>query len=76
MLEVVIARRRSIRMLCGDIFVNNTDFDVGLEDEDGKTIQMIDPGCVFEAESDLTIFFNSNFQYSFRSYLGQGYRRN
>jgi hypothetical protein len=75
-LEVVIARRRSIKMLCGDIFVNNTDYDVCLEDEQGSAMQMIDPGGTFEAQSDLTIFFNSNFQYAFRSYLNQGYRRN
>lgn len=76
MFEIVIARRRSIFMLCGDTFVNNTDYDVCLEDEEGNALEMIDPGGVFQAESDLTIFFNSNFQYAFRSYLSQGYRRN
>jgi len=76
MYEIVFERRRSVGMLFGDQFVNNTDFDVCVEDAEGKVIGMIPPGAVFVAVDDVTIFFGANVQYAFRSYLSAGYRRN
>ena len=76
MLEIVFVRRRSVGMLLGDTFLNNTDYDLCIEDEEGAVIGMVAPGEVFMAPEDVTIFFDANLQYAFRSYLNQGYRRN
>jgi hypothetical protein len=76
MLEIVFARRRSVGMLFGDVFCNNTDYDLCVEDADGTMMKMVAPGGVFVATEDVTIFFDANVWYAFRSYLNQGYRRN
>jgi hypothetical protein len=76
MMEIIFARRRSIGLLFGDMFVNNTDYDLCVENSEGSVIKMIGPGEVFVADHDTTIFFDANVQYAFRSYLNQGYRRN
>jgi hypothetical protein len=75
-LEIVFARRRSVGMLFGDQFINNTDYDLCVEDREGVAIGMIAPGEVFVATQDVVIFFDANVQYAFRSYLNQGYRGN
>jgi hypothetical protein len=75
-LEIVFERRRSVGMLFGDSFINNTDFDLCVENAEGTVIEMVGPGETFVAEEDTTIFFDANVQYAFRSYLNQGYRRN
>jgi hypothetical protein len=75
-LEIVFARRRSVGMLFGDQFCNNTDYDLCVEDREGAVIKMVAPGEVFVAAQDVMIFFDANVQYAFRSYLSQGYRRN
>jgi hypothetical protein len=75
-LEIVFERRRSVGMLFGDSFINNTDYDLCVENAEGSIIKMVGPGSIFVATEDTTIFFDANVQYEFRSYLNQGYRRN
>lgn len=76
MLEIVSVRWRSVGMLLDDTSINNTDYDLCIEDEEGGTIRMIAPGEAFMASQDVTIFFDTNLQYAFRSCLNQGYRMN
>ena len=76
MYEVVLERRRSVGMLFGDSFINNTDYDVCMEDAEGTVIGLVPPGAVFVAVDNVTIYLDTNVQYAFRSYLNQGYRRN
>ena len=75
MSDVVIALRRSVGLLADDMFVNNTDYVVRIEDARGDLIAILQPGCLFEAEQDVTIYFNTNLEYSFRSYLNQEWQR-
>jgi hypothetical protein len=75
MSNLVIALRRSVGLLVDDLFVNNTDYDVRIEDVRGDLIAVLAPGCLFEAERDVTIYFNANLEYTFRSYLNQEWQR-
>ena len=59
-----------------DTLANNTEYDLPITDFEGNVIAMIDPGCVFEAESEITIFFDANAGYTFRAYVNACYRRN
>jgi hypothetical protein len=76
MLEIIFARRRSVGMLQGDLLVNNTDYDLSITGKDGSQIEMVEPGGVFEAPDDMAVFVDANIQYTFRTYLNQGYARN
>lgn len=67
---------RGLRMLKGDLFVNNTEYDLFLYDLAQKEIGCIGSGEVFEAPEDITVSFDANMQYTFRAYLNSGYRRN
>lgn len=69
-------RGRALGMLKGDIFVNNTEYELFLYGLDGKELGCIGPGEVFEAPNDLVVSFDANMQYTFRAYLNGGYRRN
>jgi hypothetical protein len=75
-LEIIFARRRSVGMLSGDTVVNNTDYHLSIADQDGSQIEMVEPGGVFEAADDMTVFVDANIQYSFRAYVNGGYARN
>jgi hypothetical protein len=75
-LEIIFERRRSVGMLFGDSFINNTDYDLCVESAEGSVIKMVGPRETFVAEEDATIFFDANLRYAFRSYLNQGYRSN
>jgi hypothetical protein len=75
-LEIIFERRRSVGMLLGDSLVNNTDYDLSITDTDGSQIEMVEPGGVFEAPDDMTVFVDANVQYSFRAYVNSGYARN
>jgi hypothetical protein len=67
---------RGIRLLKGDQFVNNTDFELFLYDLEEQGLGCIGPGEVFDAPNDMTVSFDANMQYTFRAYLNSGYRRN
>lgn len=70
------ATRRALAMHARDTLTNNTDYDLPLTDFEGNVIAMVDPGKVFEAEGEMTVFFDANAGYSFRAYVSQGYPRN
>jgi len=67
---------RSIGMLEGDQFLNNTDYELFIFDPDENQIACVGPGQVFVAPYEMTVMFDANIQYTFRSYLGPGYPRN
>lgn len=67
---------RGLRLLKGDQFVNNTDYELFINDLTEREIGCVGPGEVFEAPEDMTISFDANLQYVFRAYLNSGYRRN
>lgn len=69
-------RGRALGMLAGDIFVNNTEYELFLYGLDEKELGCIGPGEVFEAPNDMVVTFDANLKYTFRAYLNSGYRRN
>ena len=68
--------KRSLGMLKGDNFLNNTEYDLSITDENGKQVAVVETGCVFEAPHNMTVTFDVNTGYTFRAYLNAGYRRN
>jgi hypothetical protein len=67
---------RSVGMQAGDTFLNNTEYELYITDPNEVGIALVEPGHVFEAPVEMTILFDANLEYSFRVYLGSGYRRN